>query len=217
MKKVVLAGAFFALNSVVAQADDLRFSFVDAGFFAGDSNDYEGDEARFRVRGSFAIGDVLYFPVAIESTAFESDDEDFSQSELVASAGIGARLNVSERMAFYGDASLAVQSISYDYDGGFDDDDEDTDGTGRSLRAGWRFQPAPLVDLTLEFSNRSIEQDYWDETLRRSLFSTQFNFSPMFGLGVEYHVDRYTYESDYFETNKISTRYVGAFFRVSFK
>lgn len=217
MKKIILAAAICALGSSLVQAEGLRFTYVDAGVLGGDSNDYDGTEARVRVRGSIAAGEVLYFPLSMESTSFESDDEEFSQTDLTLTGGIGARLAVSDSLAFYGDASLAVQSVSYDYDGGFDDSDEEDDGSGQLLRAGMRFQPTSLLELTAELSKRDIGLDYWDEEVRRSLVSLQFNISPLFAIGVEHHRDRYTYDYPNYSSDTLATRYLGGYVRFSFK
>lgn len=210
MKKVVLAGAVLALTSSLAQADGLRFSYVDAGLFLGDSDDYDATEARFRIRGNFGVGNVLYFPVAIESTALEFDDRrDYSVTDIAFTAGIGARINISESMAFYADVSFARQDVTVDYDGGFDDEDDEYDGDGHEVRIGWRVQPTPGFELNLELAKREID-DLWDQELLRSRIAAQFNFSPKFALAAELHNDSYD-EGDY------STRYLGLYFRFSFK
>lgn len=217
VKKFALAGAvMLALGSPLAQADGLRSTYLEGGLFIGDSDDYDADEVRFRFRGSFGVGDVLYFPVSVETTALETDDEDFSRTDVTLTGGIGARIPVSETFALYGDASLAMQAVSYDYDGGFDDDDEDDDGTGHLLRGGLRFQPSSLIELNAELSKREIALDFEDEELRRTLVALQFNISSLFSLGVEHHRDRYHYDYD-FGSGSYTTRYIGAYARFSFK
>lgn len=217
MKKIVLAAAICALGSSLVQAEGLRFTYVDTGLFGGDSNDYDATEARLRVRGNIGVGDVLYFPLSLESTSFESDDEEYSQTDVTMTAGVGARISLSDNFALYGDASLAVQSVSYDYDGGFDDEDEEDDGSGQLLRAGMRLQPISLLELTAELSKRDIGLDSWDEEVRRSLVALQFNISPLFAIGVEHHRDRYTYDYPYYSSDTLATRYLGAYARFSFK
>ncbi|MFZ5842156.1 MAG: hypothetical protein ACOY3E_04575 [Pseudomonadota bacterium] len=212
----MLASALLALTASLAHADGPRFTSVDVGLFGADSNDYDGDEARFRVRGSIGAGDVVYFPLALESTAIEFDD-DYSVSDVVFTAGVGGRFAPIETMAIYGDASLAVQSISVDEDGGFDDEDYDDDGNGHLLRGGWRFQPTSKVELIAELSQRRISLDDSEETVKRNLFAVQINFTPMLGLGLEYHRDHVDYEMDYGFDGDYSTRFYGAYFRFSFK
>lgn len=216
VKNVVLASALFALTASVAQAEGPRFTSVDVGLFGADSNDYDGDEARFRVRGSIGVGDYVYFPLAIESTAVEFDD-DYSVTDAVFTAGVGGRFAPMETMAIYGDLSLASQSISEDEDGGFDDEDYEEDGVGHQLRAGWRFQPSDKVELIAELSGRSISLDSRDETVTRGLLAVQINFTPMLGLGLEYHRDHVDYETDYGYDGDYATRFIGAYFRFSFK
>lgn len=218
MNKRILAATVLTLLAPISQADGLRFTYVDAGLFVGDSDDYSGDEARFRVRGSIGVGDMVYFPLAMESTAVEFDDTDLSQNDLVFSAGVGLRfINLDDRFSFYGDLSLVAQATSYDYDGGFDDEDEDDDGTGHLARLGVRGQPSDLIELQAELSKREVEMDSWDEDVRRQLFALQFNISPLFAIGAEWHRDRYTYDDDFFGTDVVTTRYVGGYVRFSFK
>jgi len=216
VKNAVLASALLALTASIAHADGPRFTSVDVGLFGADSNDYDGDEARFRVRGSIGAGDVVYIPLALESTAVEFDD-DYSVSDVVFTAGVGGRFAPIETMAIYGDASLAVQSISEDEDGGFDDEDYEEDGAGHQLRVGWRFQPSSVVELIAELSERDMNLDTRDEIVVRNLVALQFNFTPMLGLGLEYHRDHVDYETDYGYDGDYSTRFYGAYFRFSFK
>lgn len=219
MKKTVIAAAILTLFSSLVQAEGLRFTYVDAGLFGGESNDYDASEARLRIRGNIGVGDVLYFPLSMESTALESDDDRYSETAVTFTGGVGARIAVSNNFGFYGDASLAVQSVSYDYDGGFDDEDGDDDGTGQLLRGGLRFQPSTLIELTAELSQRDIEMDNWDEEVRRGLVAIQFNISPLFSIGAETHRDRYTYEYvfDGLSDTTVTTRYLGAYVRFTFR
>ena len=216
VRNVVLASALFALTASIAHAEGPRFTSVDVGLFGADSNDYDGDEARFRVRGSIGVGDYVYFPLALESTAVDFDD-DYSVTDVVFTAGVGGRFAPMETMAIYGDISLASQSITEDEDGGFDDDDYEEDGAGHQLRAGWRFQPGSKVELIAELSDRFISLDTRDEDVMRTLFAVQINFTPMLGLGLEYHRDQVDYETDYGYDGDYSTRFYGAYFRFSFK
>lgn len=218
MNKRIVAATLLTLLAPISQADGLRFTYVDAGLFGGDSNDYDGDEARFRVRGSIAVGDTLYFPLAMESTAFETEDGEYSQNDLSFAAGIGMRfINIEDRFSFTGDLSLVAQTTSIDYDGGFDDEDEDDDGIGHLARLGVRGQPSDLIELQAELSQREVEMDFWDEQVRRRLLALQFNISPLFAVGAEWHRDRYRYDDEFFGVDIVTTRYVGGYVRFSFK
>lgn len=227
MKKFALAVAGLSLIAAGAQASELSFSYVDAGISVAEysnNNDEDATEAAFRVRGSIAVGEYLYFPLALESKAadYEENDEfgdyDYSVSTLVQSIGIGGRINFLPTMSLYGDISYAYENESIDEDSDFEDYEWEASGGGHKIRIGWRFQPTPKFELNASLSRRKnqLNGDYdLDETFREILVGGQFNFTQKLAVGAELRRERLIQDiDDYkYKENKNS---IGAYFRFSF-
>lgn len=233
MAKYLMAAIALAMSSL-ASANDIRYTYVEGGFYFwndeekeegnGYYDEFESSLVLGQFNGSVGFGSLFYLPASIEAqsvvTEYEFCDYDFNYCDkgetssfaTLLNVGAGLHFDMGQNVSLYTEVGLLSRRIAYDYDYDSDDYDFDEDETnndsGVQQVIGLRIQPGDLVELNIG-AQRIDLQDNEDVFFRKN-FSVQFNISQSIGIGVKTIV-----VSE--KLNKFDEKFWGGYFRYSFK
>jgi Ax21 family sulfation-dependent quorum factor len=168
MKRTALALlAALAAAPIAANAGDLSYSYLEAGYLRADPDDF-GAEDGFGLHGSGAITDNLHAFAGYDRISIDLGGDDFNLSN--TRIGLGWNQAVSDNVDLV--ARVAWERV---------DADEVDDGNGYSVEVGVRGAITPNFEGSAAVRYTDIEDS--DDT--QLVLGAQYKFSPTWGLVAE--------------------------------
>lgn len=162
-----------AIAAAGAQADELSYSYVDAGYVQADIDDFDDELDGPFVRGSVALGANAfvfggYRELSTEIAGFDIDTEELT-------IGVGAHFPASDRVDFTG--RVGYVDVALDGPFGIDADDD-----GFQLAAGLRGFATDRIELEAEIVYTDLDESGDDTSFRAS---GRYAFTDLFSAGLE--------------------------------
>lgn len=169
---IILLALAFACAPLATQAEEISYSYLEAGYVNVDVDDFDEDVDGFLLRGSFEITEnaFLFAGYSDLMATINGFDIDFTDIEL----GAGYAWPLSNTASLYGKISY-VNSEAEAFGESLDDD-------GYGLAAGVRGLVAPSFELEGYISYVDLS-DLGDNTAFGA--AARYYFMPQFALGVE--------------------------------
>ena len=166
----------FALAPFAIRADEISYSYLEAGYANVDIDDFDEDVDGFVLRGSFEVGESVFLFAGYNDfgTTISGIDIDFTDFNM----GVGYAWPISSTASLYGKLSYVNAEVEA-LDESFDDD-------GYGLAVGVRGRVAASVELEGYVSYVDLS-DLGDNTAFGG--ALLYYFTPQFAVGAEVVVD----------------------------
>lgn len=166
-KKIIAAIAGAGLSAMAVAADEINYTYVEAGYVAIDFDDLDVDGDGFGIAGSLGITDRVYL-----MADYNTYDLDFGIDATDYGLGVGASLPLSQQFHLIGEIGYTEVEVEVD---GFDADDN-----GYTLGGGFRWKATPTFELSAKLNYVDLDDSGDDTSLSAGAL---YNFTEAFALG----------------------------------
>lgn len=167
MNKLIAAIAGASLSAAAVAAEDINYTYIEAGYVAIDFDDLDVDGDGFGIAGSLGITDRVYL-----TADYNSYDLDYGIDATDYGLGLGASLPLSQQFHLIGEIGYTEAEVEVN---GFDVDDD-----GYTLGGGFRWKAMPALELRAKLNYVDLDDAGDDTSLSAGAL---YNFTDAFAVG----------------------------------